>query len=327
LNWYLGTAETAADTVSPRRYQVAREASSQDGQLVAFAGTGEALAWYDGERANVVAATRQAAAVGMHEIAWRLPTTLFPLFNRWSNWADCVTTQRIAAESVRKVGDRLGEAWALNQLGFALAKMGDRESFAHLEQALAIRRELGDTAGEAQTALALGEGYLNIDGPGREALRYMQHSVDLRRPLGPSHRLGVSVNNLGDVHFGLGDLDAAAACYAEAREIFREIGGYGEGHALHNLGRVFLRQHRLDDAVTNCTEAVRKHRADGDLVGEAIAFKHLGEAYQLTGNTAEARAAWTSALTIFEQIGDHTQAAEVAAALAVGLHPQDTSTL
>jgi DNA-binding SARP family transcriptional activator len=327
LSWYLGTAETAADTVSPRRYQVAREASSQAGPVVAFASTGEALAWYDGERANVVAATRQAAAIGMHEIAWRLPTTLFPLFNRRSNWADCVTTQRIAAESVRKVGDRLGEAWALNQLGFALAKMGDRESFAHLEQALAIRRELGDTAGEAQTALALGEGYLNIDGPGREALRYMQHSVDLRRPLGPSHRLGVSVNNLGDVYFGLGDLDAAAACYAEAREIFREIGGYGEGHALHNLGRVFLRQHRLDDAVTNCTEAVRKHRVDGDLVGEAIAFRHLGEAYQLTGNTAEARAAWTSALTIFEQIGDHAQAAEVAAALAVGPHPQDTSTL
>ena len=96
---------------------------------MAFAGTGEALAWYDGERANVVAATRQAAAVGMHEIAWRLPTTLFPLFNRWSNWADCVTTPRIATESARKAGDRLGEAWALNQLGFALAKMGDRESF------------------------------------------------------------------------------------------------------------------------------------------------------------------------------------------------------
>jgi DNA-binding SARP family transcriptional activator len=327
LSWYLDTAEVAADMVAPRRYQVAREASAQGGPLAAFTATGEALAWYDGERANVVAATRQAAAVGMHEIAWRLPTTLYPLFNRRSNWADCVTTQRIAADSVRKVGDRLGEAWALNQLGFALAKMGDRESFAHLEQSLAIRRELGDTTGEAQTALALGEGYLNIDGPGQDALRYMQHSVDLRRPLGPSYRLGVSVNNLGDVYFGLGDLDAAAACYAEAREIFREIGGYGEGHALHNLGRVFLRQHRLDDAVTNCTEAVRKHRAAGDLAGEAIAFKHLGEAYELTGNTEQARVAWTAALTIFEEIGDHAQAAEATAALAAGLHPQDASPL
>jgi len=327
LRWYLGTAEAAADTVSPGRYQVACEPAPRDYPLTAFADTGEALAWYDGERANLVTATRQAAAAGLDEIAWRLPTTLYSLFNRRSNWADCVTTQRIAAESVRKVGDRLGEAWVLNQLGFALAKMGDRESFGHLEQALAIRRELGDTAGEAQTALALGEGHLNIDGPGADALRYMQHSVGLRRPMGPSYRLGVSVNNLGDVYFGLGDLDAAAGCYAEAREIFREIGGYGEGHALHNLGRVFLRQHRLDDAVTSCTEAVRKHRAAGDLSGEAIAFKHLGEAYELTGNTEQARAAWTTALTIFEQVGDHVQAAEVAAALAAGLHPQDASPL
>jgi DNA-binding SARP family transcriptional activator/tetratricopeptide (TPR) repeat protein len=323
LAWYLGTAEAAADTISPRRYQVAREPALPGCPLMAFADTGEALAWYDGERANVVTATRQAAAASMHEIAWRLPTTLYSLFNRRSNWADCVTTQRIAAESVRRAGDRLGEAWVLNQLGFALAKMGDRESFGHLEQALAIRRELGDTAGEAQTALALGEGHLNIDGPGQDALRYMQHAVALRRPLGLSYQLGVSVNNLGDAYFGLGDLDAAAACFVEAREIFRELGGYGEGHALHNLGRVFLRQNRLDDAVTSCTEAVREHRAAGDLRGEAIAFKHLGEAYELTGNTEEARAAWTTALTIFEQVGDHAQAAEVAAALVTGVHPQD----
>jgi tetratricopeptide (TPR) repeat protein len=327
LGWYLGAAEAAADTVSPRRYRLAREAATRHAPLTAFAATEEALAWYDGERANVVAATRQAAAVGMYEIAWRLPTTLYPLFNRWSNWADCVTTLRIAAENVCKAGDRLGEAWVLSQLGFALAKMGDRESFGHLEQALTIRRELGDTEGEAQTALALGEGYLNIDGPGDDALRYMQHSVDLRRPMGLSRQLGVSVNNLGDVYFGLDDLDEAAKCWAEAREIFRELGGYGEGHALHNLGRVFLRQRRLDDAISHCTEAVRKHRAAGDLTGEAIAFKHLGEAYELKGNAEEARAAWTTALTIFEQIGDHTRAAEAAAALAAGLHPQDASPL
>ena len=79
-----------------------------------------ALAWYDDERANIVAATRQAAAAGLHEVACRLPPTLFPLFNRRNNWADCVTTHRVAAESAAKAGDRLGEAWALNQLGFAL---------------------------------------------------------------------------------------------------------------------------------------------------------------------------------------------------------------
>jgi DNA-binding SARP family transcriptional activator/tetratricopeptide (TPR) repeat protein len=321
LRWYLASAEAAADTISPHRYQVVREAAAESLPLRTFADTEEALDWYDGERTNIVSVTRQAAGAGLHEIAWRLPVTSYSLFTRRGNWADCVTTQRIAAESVRRIGNRLGEAWALNQLGFALARMGDSESFGHLEHALAIRRELGDTAGEAQTALALGEGHLNIEGPGQDALRYMQHAVDLRRPAGSSLKLGVSVNNLGDVYFGLGNLDAAAKCFAEAREIFHEIGGYGEGHALHNLGRVYMRQNRFDDAVSNCTDAIREHRAAGDLVGEAIAFKHLGEAHELVGDTEQARTAWLTSLSIFERIGDRVQSAGVSEALAAVAAP------
>ena len=169
----------------------------------------EALAWYDDERANLVAATRQAAAAGLHDIAWRLPPTLFPMFNRRSNWADCVTTHRVAVESARKVGDRLGEAWVLNQLGFALARLRDVEAFGHLEQALAIRREFGDTAGEAQTAIALGEGASQHAraGAGRAPLHAASGG-----PAGADGRAmslrGVALNNLGEVYFGLGDLDA-----------------------------------------------------------------------------------------------------------------------
>ena len=29
---------------------------------------------------------RQAATTGLHDVAWRLPPTLFPVFNRWNNW-------------------------------------------------------------------------------------------------------------------------------------------------------------------------------------------------------------------------------------------------
>ena len=76
---------------------------------------------------------------------------------------------------------------------------------------------------------------------------------------------------IGEVYLGLDDLSRAADCYAEARDICREIGGYGEGHALHNLGHVQLRLHQLDDAESSIEEAVRKHRAAGDLRGEGPA--------------------------------------------------------
>ena len=316
LWWYLETAEAAADTMSPLRYQVAREPATPLGRPLDFASVEEALAWSDDERANFAAAARQAAAADLHDIAWRLPPTVALFFTRRSNYAGCVTMNRVAADSARKAGDRLGEAWALNQLGYALARLRDPEAFESLEQALAIRQELGDTRGEAQTAIALGEGHLTIHGPGKDALRYLRRAADVLEPMGATSLRSVALNNLGEVHFMLGDLDAAAECYTQARDIGREIGGHAEGHALHNLGLVLLRQHRLDEAIASFNEALSKHRSWGVLVGQANTLKHLGEAQTETGRTAEARASLTAALAIYEQIGDQVEVAATAALLA-----------
>jgi DNA-binding SARP family transcriptional activator len=320
LWWYLDTAQAAADRVSPQRYQVSYGPRTAGHPALTFATMETALTWYDEERANIVAATRQAAAVGLHEVAGRLPPTLFPLFNRRSNWADCVTTHRLAAESAAKTGDRPGEAWALAWLGFALVILRDPEAFGHLERALAVRQQLGDTRGEAQSAIALAEAHLRMHGAGEDALRYLRRASALLEPLGATSLRSVALNNLGEVYFGLDDLDAAAECYLQALDIGREIGGLAEGHALHNLGRVYLRQRRHDEAIARFEEALPKHRAFGDLVGEATALKELGTAQAETGRQADARASLTGALRIFEQIGDQEQAGEAAALLA-GLPP------
>jgi DNA-binding SARP family transcriptional activator len=312
LRWYLGTAEAAANAVSPGRYLVPREPGTADSLRLGFAGIEDALAWYGDERANVVIATRQAAATGLHDVAWRLPPTLFPVFNRWNNWADCVTTHRVAADSARKAEDRLGEAWVLNQLGFALTKLHQAEAFGHLERALGIRREFGDTLGEAQTAIALGEAHRSMEGPGEAALTNVRRAVDLLRPLGVSSLLSVAMNNLGDLYYGLGDLDSAAKCFAESRD----MGGHAEGFALDGLGCVYRDLGRPDDAIASFEESVLKHRASGGLRAEARALKHLGEVRREIGSTAAAREALTRAVEIFEQVADQPEATETASLLA-----------
>jgi DNA-binding SARP family transcriptional activator/Tfp pilus assembly protein PilF len=316
LWWYLDAAQAAADTVSPQRYQVPSDPRTPGHSPLSFTSMESALAWYDDERANIVAATRQAAAVGLHEVACRLPSTLFPLFNRRNNWADCVTTHRIAAESAAKTGDRLGEAWALSQIGFALVRLRDPEAFAHLERALAIRQEFGDTQGEAQTAISLGVGHLQMHGAGEDALRYLRRAADLLEPMGASPLRSAALNNLGEVYRELDNLDAAAECYLQALEIGREFGGLTDGYALFNLGLVYMRQHRLAEAIARFEEALPKHRASGALDGEAWTLQGLGTAQAETGNPAEARVSLTQALRIFEQIGYQEQAAETAALLA-----------
>jgi tetratricopeptide (TPR) repeat protein len=102
----------------------------------------------------------------------------------------------------------------------------------------------------------------------------------------------------------------------QARDILHEIGGYVEGHALGNLGRVYLRQNRLDDAVATLVEAVPKHRATGDLFGEATALTHLGQTQRNAHNVADARESWTQALAIFNQVNARAEAADLAALLA-----------
>jgi tetratricopeptide (TPR) repeat protein len=143
----------------------------------------------------------------------------------------------------------------------------------------------------------------------------MRRAVELLRPMGATSLLGVAVNNLGEVYYQLGDLDSAAECYDESRSICLEIGGYGLGHALHNLGRVYMDLSRIDEAGACFIDAVRAHRASGDLYGEARALKHLGRVCRKKDDIVEARSAWIAAQAIFEQLDEAAEAAEVTAAL------------
>jgi hypothetical protein len=79
LGFYLETATAAMEILSPFRYRIAPEEPRAPSPLLNS--VKDALAWYDKEQANVISAIRRAAA-GLDDLAWRLPTALFPLFNR-----------------------------------------------------------------------------------------------------------------------------------------------------------------------------------------------------------------------------------------------------
>src|SRR5580692_7638008 len=144
LRWYMRTSDAAGTAVQPRRYNIPLGPVGDDPPPLSFTGVDDALSWYDSERVNLVAATRQAASVGLHEVTWRLPPPLFQIFDARGNWADLITTHRMALDSARHVGNRQGEAWVLNNLGLALGITGDSEGIGCIEQALAISREVGD---------------------------------------------------------------------------------------------------------------------------------------------------------------------------------------
>jgi DNA-binding SARP family transcriptional activator len=313
LEWYMRTADTAATAVSPHRYNMPLTPETEGQPPLSFSSVDDAVRWYDSERVNVVTATRQAAASGLHEIAWRLPAPLFSMFDRRGNLADCIVTHRIALESARQAGNRQGEAWVLNNLGRALGVSHMSEGIGYLEQSLAIRREIGDRIGEAQAANNLSDAYVVL-GRTDEALDLLRRALDLSREVGYRYNEGVALNNLAEAFLDLGRPEEAIDCLLEARRTFTEINvPYGVGYALHNLGRCYLLLSRDEEALDCLQHALVVHRANGDRHGEALTLRFLGTAQARTGALADAQESWTRAAAIFDDLGDAAQAAEIRA--------------
>jgi DNA-binding SARP family transcriptional activator/Tfp pilus assembly protein PilF len=315
LGWYLRTADAAAQVILPHRYQVPLEAGPAGQPALSFSATGDALAWYDSERVNVVAATRQAAASGLHDVAWRLPAPLISMFNRRGNWADCIATHRIALESARQAGNRQGEAWVLNNLGQALGFTHMSEGIGLLERSLAIRREIGDRLGEAQAANNLSDAYVVL-GRTDEALDLLRRALDLNREVGYRYGEGLVLNNLGEAFLALDRPDEAIDYLLQARRVFAEIAlQHGVGYSLHNLGRAHLSLGQDAEALDCLQQALVIHTKAGDRHRQAFTLRYLGLAQSHNGLAAEARDSWQQAAAIFDDLGDSAQAAEIRAKL------------
>jgi tetratricopeptide (TPR) repeat protein len=313
LGWYMRTADAAATAVSPHRYNVPLDGGEEGRPSLSFSSVDEALRWYDSEHVNVVTATRQASAVGLHEVAWRLPAPLFSMVNRRGNWPDCIATHRIALQSARQAGNRQGEAWVLNNLGEALGFTRNTEGIGYLERALAVRREIGDRLGEAQAANNLADAYQRL-GRTAGAPDLLRRALDLNREVGNRYGEGIALGNLGAVLLDLDQAEEALDYLQQARRTFAEIEYVdGLGYVLHILGRCYLSLGRDADAMTCLRQALTSHRATGNRHRQAATLKSLGVAQSHAGLVAEARESWAQAAAIFDDLGDSEQAAEVRA--------------
>jgi tetratricopeptide (TPR) repeat protein len=284
-----------------------------DVRPLTFSAAGEALAWYDSERVNVVSATRQAAASGRDDIAWRLPAPLFLVFNSRGNWADCIATHRVALDSARRAGNRQGEAWILNNLGNALGATRDPEGVGHLESSIALRREIGDRKGEGQAANSLADSYQQL-GRMDEALELYRRALSLNQDVGNRYGEGVSLVNVGWTLLDLDRAGEAVSYLLQARDTFAQIGyADGVGYALHILGRCYLSLQRDAEALDCLRQALNSHRATGNRRRQAATLRSLGTAQCRAGQRAEALGSWAQAVAIFEDLGDSAEAAEVRA--------------
>ena len=83
--WYVQAAQHAAEWLKPAAQRGDQAATGMFGHEHA------ALRWLDDERANLVAAAKQAAVAApapVCSVAWELNTALLSYFNHRKNWSD-----------------------------------------------------------------------------------------------------------------------------------------------------------------------------------------------------------------------------------------------
>ena len=180
----------------------------------------------------------------------------------------------------------------LNNLGYALGITGDSDSIGCLEQALSIRREIGDRIGEAQAANNLADAYRAL-GRRQEALELLHRALDLDREVGYRLGEGVVLVNLGDVLLGLNRADEAIDYLQQARRTFAEIDhADGTGYALYWLGECYASLGRDAEALDCLELALASHQVAGSRYRQAVTLKSLGRV-RARGGLAEARGSWT----------------------------------
>ena len=260
LLWYLGAATAAVRAMVPESaggFDFVQPTSELS--IPAFADYAAANSWYLRERANLVEATRLAADLAMHDIAWQLPAVLHDAYADRNQLDDWLTTATTGLAAAREVGDRLGEAMLLRSLGTAHNQAGQRIEGARFHAtALEIYRELGDRLGELRSINAIALGHLR------------------------SHQL-----------------DDALALFRQANAVATEAGSaYWSALTLGNIAQASLALERLDEVIPMFEETLRLSRELGDRFGEGDAIGALGESYRQLGRPAQAKPLLEEALSI-----------------------------
>jgi len=185
------------------------------------------------------------------------------------------------------------------------ARYGGRSEIAAFLEGLPAAAEDAQGASEAERLFSEA-GRLRFEGDCAGALSLLERAVVLARQIGDTARLGRMLARLGQVHRDLGDSSAALACCSEAAELARRAGDEAAlAHRLRHIADIHSDAGRLDAAEPVCEEALALYRGldDAAPLDLANAVRPLALLREKQGRTAEARALWEEARSLYERAG------------------------
>jgi tetratricopeptide (TPR) repeat protein/transcriptional regulator with XRE-family HTH domain len=270
-----------------------------------------ALAWARAERANLFACLDHVTGTGQHARVVALTTALAALLRQDGPWSDAGARHTAAARAARHLGDRLGEAGALNQLGIVRRMTAEyADATEAQEAALGIYRDLGDRLGEANALNQLGI-VQRMTGDYAGAGEAFDAALGIHRDLGDRLGEANALSELGCVRRVTGAFAGAAEALEAALGIYRDLGNrLGEAHADYQIGMGRRLTGNYPDATQMLEAALGIYRELASREGEAYTLAEVAAVRRLTGDYPGAAQALEAALSICRDLGDRGGEAE-----------------
>ncbi|MFF8591103.1 BTAD domain-containing putative transcriptional regulator [Streptomyces sp. NPDC015220] len=246
LDHYLYTglaADAAAEPGSQPCYALPADAR-RPATTREFEDRAAALAWYEAERSALEGAVAAAAALGLHDRAWRLALVQWPLM-LWRVGDGWTPLLEAGLDSAVRVGDLDAQSRTRALLGWILHEEGrSTEALVHLEQAPELAARAGDAISEAIAYVNLGA-VLDAVGQTGRAGELMSRAVSLAgltdhpdtQVLTLQHLARHCLNN-GEYAAALTHLQRATELVAPHATVGRAQLQIARGEALAGLGRV-----------------------------------------------------------------------------------------
>jgi DNA-binding SARP family transcriptional activator len=214
----------------------------------------------------------------------------------------------------REVGDPLAEIIGLRALGKLLVDIGRlEEARLILDRAMVMGRR-GDRRAYAEVLYTLGQLYLASGDTARAELAF-RDVLAVSEQIGDPRGAASAWQGFGLVRLAKGALVEAATVLSQALVLNQRLGAVlTEGRIRLSLGEVHRRSGRLDEAEHHLEQAVRIFTASQTPLWHARALSALGDVHLGCGATAAARAAWSRAHALFDEVGS-VEAGQLAAKL------------
>jgi tetratricopeptide (TPR) repeat protein len=304
LGHYLHSVYLADSRLNPKRQRIALDRMPDGAQLVDHADSTQALAWFDAEHHNLLAAGDLAAAAGRDRDVWQLSWAMATFLLRRGHTNDWISSQRAALSATRRLADAPAEARILLGLSRAHATAGRYgEARQYADRALTAYRRLGDRVGQGRTYLSLNL-ILTRQGRDEEALGVAVRALELYDATGDRHAQAAAHNAIGWYHARHGQRDLASEHCTTAVRLFQDLGDpAGEAAAWDSLGHAHCRAEDYPGAVECYQRAVAGHRAAGAHRSHAGTLLHLSEAYDACGDHEAADRARQAALAVMAKAG------------------------